>query len=776
MAIILLSSICKGRQKVTVSGYLKDSVSGESLVGGVISIEGTDIKTASNNYGFFSLTLPPGEYHICFSYLGYETVRKEMNLSRDVQLLIHLTPRINQIREVVIHGGGNSNVGKPVSAFPLSINSVRLLPPLLGESDLIRSFQLLPGVSSVGDGAAGFNVRGGGIDQNLVLMDEAPLYFTSHLFNLFSVANPDAMKDASLYKTEMPARFGGRLSSVLDTRMKDGNNKEWSAEGGLGLIASRITIEGPVVKDKSSMIVSARRSYTDLITRHFSDPEIRDNSIYFYDLSAKLNLSLSERDRLFISGYFGKDHIVASDIFALNWGNGTGTLRLSHVFSPRLFFNSSFIYSDYRYRLASTNNPTTSYRWNAGIVDYAWKNAFSWYLNSRNTIYAGAEAALHNFTPGKAEPAGPESLFNAIEVAGQRAAEYNVYWDHEISLSDIIAAEYGVRFSVFQSLAKGSTTVYDYEGEPGQRKEAVDAHTFHSGQGIKTYNSLQPRISLKVKTAADASFKGSYSRTVQNLHLISNTISTSPLDVWAPSSYNIKPELADQFSLGYFRDFSDSRYETSVELYFRKLYNQIDFIDGAQTILNQDQEADMLFGEGRAYGTEWYFRKTSGRLNGWISYTLSRTERKFEGINNGAYFPARYDKTHSLAAVVVYQLKPGVSLSGTYTFASGTPATLPSDRYVFAGYPVQYNAGNYRNNYRIASYHRLDLSATLAKQKNKLKRGHSEWVFSVFNALNRRNTFSVYLRQDKENPENLEAVRFAMFGTIIPAITWNFKL
>lgn len=767
---------CLAIKKVTVRGYLKDSVSGESLAGGIIGVAGTSVKTQTNDYGFYSLTVPAGFYKLNYTYVGYTACEKELYLNKDTTVNISLVGMINVMSEVTVNSVSHSeNVSRPVTSSPLSINSVKLLPPLLGEADLIRSFQLLPGVGTVGDGASGFNVRGGGIDQNLVLLDEAPLYFTSHLLNLFSVANPDALKDASLYKTEMPARFGGRLSSVLDTRMKDGNNKKWGVSGGLGLIASRITVEGPLRKDKSSMIISARRSYTDIITSQSSNPDIRDNSVYFYDLSAKFNVALSDDDRLFISGYFGKDKIQAEEIFMLQWGNGTGTLRWNHIFNPRLFSNTSFIYSDYNYRLGSASNQTNSFIWHAGISDYTFKSGFNWYPNAANTVFFGLESTLHEFSPGKAEPGGPQSLFSQIDIPGQRGAEYNFYWDHELSLSNSIAVEYGLRYSVFQSIAKGNTTVYDYTGTNGLRKEPVNPKTYTDWQSIRWYHNLQPRVSVKIPAKENASVKLSYSRTAQNLHLVSNTISTSPLDMWTPSSYNIKPEAADQFSGGYFRNFYNDKFETSVELYYRKLYNQTDFVDGAETILNEDQPADMLFGTGRAYGAEVYVRKNAGRLNGWLSYTLSRTERKIDGINNNLYFPARYDKTHSLAMVAVYQLKPRIILSATYIYTSGAPVTLPSERFEYQGFPVQYSSSNSRNNYRIDAYHRADISAIFKRKTIPGKRYSSEWVVSLFNAFNRRNTFSVFLRQNEERPADLEAVRFAMFGTIIPSVTWNFK-
>ena len=759
---------------ITISGFVKDAFNGESLAGTLISIDSAN-KSSGNTYGFYSVSIPTGKHHIQYAYIGYQTLELNGVFTKDTIINAKLSALENKIDEVEISISGWNNSNRSVHVTPLSMSSVKLLPPLLGEADLIRSFQLLPGVSTIGDGASGFNVRGGGVDQNLVLLDEAPLYFTSHLFNLFSVANPDAVLDAVLYKTEMPARFGGRLSSVLDTRLKEGNNQKWSVAGGLGLIASRLTIEGPIKKDKSSVLISARRSYTDVITRQSSNTDISDNSVYFYDLSTKMNLSLSNHDRLFVSGYLGKDKIQSAEVFMLQWGNGTATVRWNHVYTNKLFSNVSAIYSNYQYSLGSMSEPTSSFEWKAGIIDYTLKTTYNWYPNVGNTVYFGAEAALHEFSPGNARPAGEASIFSAININGQRAAEYNLFWDQEIKVSDYLSMEYGLRLSAFQSLAKDSTTVSDYEGGLTDRKTSFNTRQFTDWESMKWYVNLQPRLSLKLQMNTNSAIKASYSRTVQYLHLMTNTISTSPLDMWAPSSYNIEPEKADQVSAGYFSNLFDGKYEASAEVYYRKLYNQLDFVDGAETLLNKDLPGDILVGNGRAYGSEFYFKKKEGRFNGWISYTLSKTERKINGINNNAYYPAKYDKTHSLAAVAIYEIKPRISVSATYSFSTGTPATLPSSKYEFAGYSVQYNAGNYRNNYRIPAYHRLDLSATFKNKTKPGKKISGEWVVSAFNALNRRNAFSMYLRQNEDNALNLEAVRFSMIGMIIPSVTYNFK-
>jgi len=771
----LFVPVAKAQKKITISGYLKDAANGESLQAAAISVAQPPIKASTNTYGFYSITLIPGTYTIGYSYIGYQTQEKTINLTKDTTINVSLLTAAKLMQEVVVTSSRKSseNVRKPITVTAMSINKIKQLPPMLGEADVIKSFQLMPGVSTVGEGASGFNVRGGGVDQNLILLDEAPLYFTSHLFNLFSVTNPDAMRDATLYKSDMPSRFGGRLSSVLDTRMKDGNNKKWATTGGLGLIASRFTVEGPIQKDKSSLIVSGRRSYTDLFTKQSSDPEIRDNSVYFYDLSAKLNFTLSDKNRLYLSGYFGKDDLSIAKRFGMEWGNGTGTIRWNHIFNPRLFSNTSLIYSDYKYELGILNDPATSFTWKAGIIDYSVKNNYNWYINSKSTLYFGIEAALHDFSPGKAEPTTPESIFNVIEMQGQRAADYNVYVDHELSFNDKFSMEYGLRYSIFQNIADGNTTIYDYVGELKKEKLPVNPKSYSDWETIKTYHNLQPRISLKYQASENSSIKASYSRTVQNLHLISNTIASSPLDIWTPSSYNIKPETADQVSAGYFRNFKDNKYEASAEVYYRKMENALDFINNAQTLLNKDLAGSMVFGKGRAYGAEFLIRKNEGKLNGWISYTLSRAERKTELFSD--YYPVRHDKTHALSVVGIYELKPRISLSGTYSFASGTPTTMPDSKFEFDGIPVQLNTQDIRNNYRIPAFHRLDLAATFKPKFKPGRKYASEWVVSLYNATNRKNPFSIYLRQNEKSPANLEAVRLSIFGTVIPSVTWNFK-
>lgn len=775
MILLIITSFlihpARAQRMITVSGFLMDASNGETLVAALVS--SPSITSAANSYGYYSISIPANTQTLKYSCLGYAPQERSLQTGKDTVINVRLYMQSNMISEVVINVSGNTASDRTAKA--LNMNAVKLLPSFLGEADLIRSFQLLPGVTTIGDGASGFNVRGGGVDQNLVLLDEAPLYFTSHLFNLFSVANPDAVMDAVLYKSEMPARYGGRLSSVLDTRLRDGNNQHWQATGGIGLIASRLTVEGPLEKDKSAILISARRSYTDVITRQSSNPDIRDNSIYFYDLNTKINFPLGEKDRIFISGYLGKDKIQSAEDFMLQWGTGTGTLRWNHVVNNTLFSNLSLIFSDYRYSLGSMSEPTSSFLWKASIRDYTAKNVYNWYAAPGSTVNFGAESALHIFSPGSAMPEGPASIFQPVRMNGQRSADYSLFWNHELKPADRLSIEYGARYTAFQSISTDSTVIYDYAGEPGTRRDPVNPREYNDGTTIKWYHSLQPRLSVTLKTGKSATWKASYTHTVQNLHLISNSLSTSPLDMWTPSSYNIKPERAKQFSVGFSNRPFSAQYKFTAEAYYRKLSNQLDFVDGAETLLNEHLEGDILVGKGRAYGTELQVERSSGKLTGWISYTLSRTERKINGINSNRYYPAKYDKTHALSAVAIYHLNPRVLLSATYNAASGTPATLPSSRYEFSGYTVLYNPENARNNYRIPSYHRLDLSATFKNKTRPGKKVSSEWVVSAFNALNRRNAFSMYLRQKENNPLNLEAVQYSMLGMIVPSVTWNFK-
>ncbi len=777
------------QNKFTVSGYIRDAANGEGLIGAVVQVKGQTTGTATNEYGFYSLTLPQGQYTLVYQYIGYQNLEKPIELASNQKADIQLAGSDVQIQEVVVTDTrpDNNVRSMEMGVSKLEMKTIRSMPALLGEVDVVRSIQLLPGVSTVGEGASGFNVRGGGVDQNLILLDEAPVYNSSHLMGLFSVFNPDAVKDVKLVKGGIPAQYGGRLSSLLDVRMKEGNSKKFALSGGIGTISSRLTAEGPIQKDKSSFIISGRRSYADAFLKLSSDENLKNNQLYFYDLSAKMNFRLGPKDRVFVSGYFGKDAFKFADPtgegggFQMRWGNKTGTVRWNHLFSDRLFANFTAVYSDYDYLLGVPNG-SQAFEWTSNIYNYSGKADFSYYVNARNTITFGVQAIRYQFRPGKAIPLGDNSIFNPLELEHQNAMEYAVYLDNEQQLLPQLSVQYGLRFSAYNYM--GAHTVYDYVGENNQKKQPVNERTYGKGESISFYTNPEPRFSLRYNVNEHSSVKASYNRMAQYVHLISNTTAASPLDVWSPTTNNIKPELADQVALGYFRNFKDNMFETSAEVFYKTMRNQIDYRDGAEVLLNQQLEGDLLYGDGRAYGLELYVKKNTGQLTGWVSYTLSRSERKIDGINMNAegeaqWYAAKYDRTHILSAVGVYTLNKKWSFSSNFSYTTGVATTFPNARYEVedGAIIVPHNTEGTRNNYRVPAYHRLDLSATLTPAKNENRRWKSEWVFSVYNAYARRNPFTVFFRQSENEAlkTQTEAVRLSIFGSVLPSVTYNFK-
>ncbi|MBC7923469.1 MAG: TonB-dependent receptor [Ferruginibacter sp.] len=761
-----------GGGKVTVNGYVRDAASGEALIGATVFVKELATGTATNGYGFYSLTLPPGDYLLTYRYLGYESLSNPLALTGNLTRDVNLSDQRVQMKEVVIAADKpDDNVkSTDMSVNKLDIRTIRMMPALLGEVDVVRSIQLLPGVSTVGEGASGFNVRGGGVDQNLILLDEAPVYNSSHLFGFFSVFNPDAVKDIKLLKGGIPAQYGGRLSSLLDVRMKEGNSKRLTASGGIGTVSSRLTVEAPLVKDKSSFIVAARRSYADLLLK--VNPEQANNQAYFYDLSAKVNYTINENNKVYASGYFGKDVFKFGDEFRTDWGNATATVRWNHLFSKRLFANFTGIYSNYDYRLGV---PTGSegFDWKSNIVNYSTKADFTYYLNPKNTINFGASAILYRFQPAKITPLGGNSIFIPRVLNPQRATEYALYLDDEQVLSSRLSVQYGLRLSMFDYL--GAATVYDYVGPDGFRKTPANPRTFGKNESVRRYANLEPRASARYTLTETSSLKASYHRMAQYIHLISNTTAASPLDVWSPSTSNIRPEIADQVALGYFRNFRDDAYEFSVETFYKTMSNQVDYINGADLLLNDNLEGELLYGQGRAYGAEFYLKKNAGKLTGWVSYTLSRSERQINGINLGRWYPNKYDKTHNLAVVGLYALNERWTLSGNFAYGTGVATTFPNGRYEQGGVVVPHNTTDSRNNYRVPAYHRVDVAATLQGRKKAGRRWESNWVFSVYNLYARRNAFTVYFRQNEDNPNRTEAVRLSVLGTVLPSVTYNFN-
>ncbi|WP_077921909.1 TonB-dependent receptor [Spirosoma sordidisoli] len=762
-----------GQVKFTLSGTIRDAQNGESLIGVTVYAKGAagTVGVTTNAYGFYSLSLPPGPVTVTISYVGYSPQIMSLTVSASQKLDVQLRDESKELQEVVVsQTRAQDNVQQVgMSVNRLDIKTIKSIPALLGEVDVVRSLMSLPGVASVGEGGVGFNVRGGAADQNLIIQDEANVYNASHLFGFYSVFNPDAVKDVKLFKGGIPAQYGGRLSSVLDVRLKEGNAKKFSVNGGIGLVSSRLTLEGPIVKDKSSFIISGRRSYADLFLK--ASPTLRENSLYFYDLTAKWNYTINQNNTLYASGYFGKDNFGFGSVFGLNWGNATGTLRWNHVYTPKLFANYTFAYSKYTYNLNFSNGG--EFNWAYDIKNYNLKADHTYYLNAKNTISFGAAATSYQFSPGEVSGSGSSPLGSGNSLADQNAIEYAAYLDNEQTISPKLTAQYGFRLSAWNFL--GPYTTYQYTGTNGQRKQPMNEQSYGDDQTISTYANLEPRLSLRYQLNANSSIKASYNRTAQYVHLISNTTAGSPLDIWWPTTNNTKPELADQVALGYFKNFGDNRYEASVEGYYKTLTNQVDYIDGANTRLNKHLEGDLLYGQGRAYGMEVYVKKNAGRINGWLSYTLSRTERQIDGINNNEWYRAKYDRTHNLSIVGIYEASKKWTLSANFTYQTGVATTFPSSKYYVQDIAVPQRSDNARNNYRVPAYHRLDLSATLhpnPRADGRPRRG--DWTFSLYNAYNRRNAFSVYFQQDEDNPSQTNATRLSIFGSVIPSATYNF--
>ncbi|MEM6297789.1 MAG: TonB-dependent receptor [Bacteroidota bacterium] len=777
----LLTNLKAQNDKVTISGYIKDQGNGETLIGATIYIPELEQGTASNLEGFYSLTVPVGEHTLTYSYIGYTAKTQKINLTESQRIDIELTEDGVVLEEVVVFGESeNENVETiEMSVNQLSIETIEKMPALLGEADVIKSIQLLPGVSTVGEGASGFNVRGGNVGQNLILLDDAPVYNSSHLFGLFSVFNPDAVKDVKLYKGGIPARYGGRLASILDVRMKEGNAKKFEANGGVGLIFSRLAIEAPIVKDKASFIVAGRRSYGDV----FASPFIDGASLYFYDLTGKVNYDINENNKIFLSGYIGRDIFAADDLTSIGWGNQTATLRWNHIFNSKLFLHSSLVYSNYDYELGDGLDSDNNVNWQSQVTTYDAKAEFTYYMNPNNELSFGGNALLYNFDPARLTDRS-EGQETEIALDERRSLETALYISNKQDIGEKISLEYGLRFSVFQYLGDGP--VYEFEDvEPGVRPDVTSIEDTDNWENIRTFSNLEPRFSIRYSIDERSSLKASYNRMAQYIHLVSNTAASIPLDVYLPSTNNVDPQIGDQFTLGYFRNFGEGNaYEFSAEAYYKTTQNQLDYIDGADLLINSFVEGEILSGEGRAYGLELFLKKNTGRLTGWLSYTLSRSELQVEGINNGDWYPTLFDQTHNLKAVGFFDLSERVTLSANFTYVTGAPTTFPTSRYEIQGFTVPHTDNAERNGFRLNDFHRLDFSLTLdgkkVKKSGKTRKNEDYWTFSLFNVYARRNAFSIYFSESDAQPmPNMRAIteanRFSVLGSIIPSVSYNFK-
>jgi hypothetical protein len=773
LLFIFIFSICRSGfsengtlKTATISGFVRDAGTGESLIGAVVyPKENPQAGITTNSYGYFSLTLPVGKYSLIIQFLGYKTKTIPLELNDNIQLTIDMEEESISLKEVTITAEkNNSNIVQSELISKINVKEIQNIPVILGEKDILKTIQLLPGVTPAGEGNAGFFVRGGSIDQNLILLDEAPVYNPSHLLGFFSTFNSDAIKDITLYKGGFPAEYGGRLSSVVDIKMNEGNNKSFHISGGIGLIASRLAVEGPIRKNKGSFMIAARRTYADVflifLPRHGADSTARKSTLYFYDLNLKANYQFSQKDRIYLSCYLGRDDFNLGGSLGLNWGNVTATTRWNHIITDKMFSNTSLIFNRYSYKFNVAVGNTTM-RVISEIKDWNLKEDLNYYLNSNNMIKFGLNSIYHTFVPSKVDSS---AFFHVKSMDNRYALENAAYISDEQTIMGRLKVSYGLRYSLFSSIGPG--TVYTYD----QVADIIDSTTYPKGKIFNTFGGIEPRFLVNYIINDSTSVKASYARTRQYIHLLSNTTSTTPFDLWVPSNINILPEIADQYTLGFFRNFKNNMYETSVEVYYKNMKNQIDYRNGANLILNNKVESQLVFGKGWGYGAEFLIRKKYGKLTGWISYTLSKTKRQFPEINGGNVFLAKQDRPNNLAVVGMYELNKKLTFSATWIFISGSVVTFPSGRYAVDGNIVPYYTE--RNGYRMPDYHRLDIGLTL--QGRKTARFESNWNFSVYNVYGRSNAYAINFQQDPNDPTKMQAVQLSLFR-FVPAFTYNFK-
>ena len=748
----------KAQEITTVNGTVKDKLTGESIIGAVIKIDQlVNVVVTSNEYGFYAISLPKGKYDLRISFVGYEEKRIPILLNAPLITNVFLESK-NQLAEVVVSTKRkDDNLTKAqIGTETLNMQSISKVPVIFGEKDVLKTIQLLPGVKSAGEGNSGFYVRGGAADQNLILLDEAPVYNASHLLGFFSTFNSDAIKDATLIKGNGPAQYGGRLSSVLDVKMKDGNNKNYTVNGGLGLISSRLSIEGPIQEDKSSFILSGRRTYADVFLK--ASEKFKDNILYFYDLNAKANYKIDDKNRIYFSGYFGQDELGLGSSFRINWGNKTGTIRWNRIVNSKLFLNTSFIYSDYSYNVGLKNGET-NFNVNSNIKDINLKQDYTYYLNPKNTIRFGFNSILHTITPSVFSG----TVNNNINKVGRNGLENALYFNNNFKANQQLTFDYGLRISAYSIMGGDQYNVYN-------NNAITQSILLQKNEFGKTYMNVEPRFTSNYRINDLSSVKIAYARNVQHLHLLSNATAASPSDQWIGNSYNIKPELADQTSIGYARNFKNNTYELGAELYYKRMQNQLDYKDGTNINTIADVESSLLYGVGRAYGFEFLAKKKIGLFSGWVSYTLSKTERKIDGINDGNWYNAKQDRTHDVSIVTILELNPKWTVSGVFVYSTGNAVTFPTGKYAL-GEQTIYQYAN-RNANRMPDYHRLDISATY-ENKNKKKNAGS-WNFSLYNVYGRENAYQISFQDDPSDNSKTQIIQTALFRWV-PSITYNFK-
>ncbi len=756
-----------GAIRYAVKGYISDALTGEMLIGATVYVDEIQSGATSNVYGFYSLSLPKGNYTVRYTFVGYTTVVKKISLSAGLNLNVAMDPSATQLGTVEIKGEEIVQDVKraEMSVVKMDIKQVRTIPALMGEVDIIKALQLLPGVQVAAEGTNGFSVRGGGLDQNLILLDEATVYNASHFMGFFSVFNNDAIKDVQIYKGDIPASSGGRLSSLVDVRMKDGNLKKFSATGGIGTISSRLTIEGPILKDRTSFVLSGRRTYADIFLPLSSDKSVRDNTLYFYDLNAKIQHEINEHNRIFVSGYFGRD--VFENKFAnMNFGNQTFTTRWNHLFSDKLFSNFTGIISKYDYSIGTPDGKANSFLWESSIKDYSFKGDFSWFPHPENTVRFGVSTVWHEFNPGYVRGTGESTVFKELRLPLAHALESAIYVSHEVQFLGRFSLKYGLRLSAFQNVGKSTVYQYDY------KYEVADSSMYGTGDFYKTFMRLEPRLALTYSLTESSSVKASYSRTSQYLQLAQNSTAGTPLDVWFSSSPNVKPQMADQVAVGYFRNFASSEYEFSAEAYYKWMSNTLDFKDNADIFFNKYLESELRVGKSWSYGFELLLRRNTGKLTGWIGYTFSVACRQIDEINDGVAYKAPYDKPHNITVVASYAFSPRYQLSANWVYSTGAPVTFPTGRAIIGNEVVPvYTA---RNEYRMPDYHRLDVSFIIKRKQHPNMKWDWEWNFSIYNLYGRKNAWSIGFVEEEDNPGVTYAEKTYLFG-MVPSVTFNFK-
>ncbi|PCH76656.1 MAG: hypothetical protein COB98_05570 [Flavobacteriaceae bacterium] len=782
--VILCTTMVFGQEKFSIHGTISDQSNGELLYGATVYIQGTSFGTTTNEYGFYSISVPKGNCILVVSFIGFKDLHRQLEIKQGLQLDFEIYSNENQLDEVVItaNGSGITNIKRPqMSVVKLQAATIKQIPAVLGEIDVIKTIQMLPGVTNNGEGSAGFNVRGGAVDQNLVLLDEAIIYNTAHFFGLFSVFNNDAIKDVKLYKGDIPAKFGGRIASVLDVRQKEGNSKHFALSGGIGLISSRLSIEAPMYNGKGSFLLAGRATYAQIFMKKMD--KLKDNELSFYDLNLKTNYRINDQNKLYFSSYYGRDIFNINNTLENNYGNTSANLRWNHIFNDKLFSNLSVIYSKYDYQFKLD---FIKLDWVSDIENYNVKYDLRYYLSDEIKLDFGASIIKYNINPGAIKPTAKDSPINALALDKKRATESAVYLSAEHELSPKLTAQYGLRASFFNRLGGQSMSIYQnnlpviYNASLGiyQSTTPTGEQSYDKNSSIKKFGNIEPRLGLSYQLTNRSSLKGSYTRSVQYLHLLSNTSTVTSLDVWTTSGLYIKPQISDQFAIGFYKEFSNQDYTIELESYFKTTENRIDYIDGSDLIGNNNIETEILNGEARAYGLEFLLRKNKGAFTGWIAYTLSKSEQRTlgglaggPGINNGNWYNTAYDRTHDISITAAYKKNDRWSFSANAVYQTGRPVTYPNAQYQYGGLSI--TSYSDRNSNRLPAYHRMDLSATYTPSKNLNRRWQGEWVYGIYNVYNRKNAASITFGETGPGGIN-EATKTTIFG-IMPSITYNFK-